>query len=221
MTKDMTRGKPLPLILAFFFPMLMGNLFQQFYNLADSIIVGRFVGVGALAAVGSTGSLNFLVIGFVLGACSGFGIPMAQYFGAGDMHNMRRCIANAVYLAAGISVVLTTAVVLSTRQVLALLGTPADIFDDAYSYIIIIFAGIPAIMFYNLLASISRALGDSKTPLYFLIIASVLNVGLDLIFIIFFHMGAAGAAYATVIAQVVSGLLCFFYMRKKDRKSVV
>lgn len=215
MTKDMTAGKPLRLILAFFFPMLMGNLFQQFYNMADTIIVGQFVGVKALAAVGSTGSLNFLVIGFVLGICSGFSIPIAQYFGAGDHRNMRHCLANAAYLAAGITVVLTTVVMLTTRQILELLQTPDDIFSDAYSYIIIIFAGIFAIMFYNLLACVSRALGDSRTPLYFLIIASVLNVALDLIFIIIFNLGAAGAAYATVISQMVSGLLCFFYMRKK------
>ena len=215
MTKDMTEGKPLRLILSFFFPLLMGNLFQQFYNLADSIIVGRFVGVSALAAVGSTGSLSFLVIGFVLGICSGFGIPMAQYFGAGDLRSMRHCIANAVYLSGIVTVVLTTAVMLTTRQILTLLRTPADIFEQAYSYIIVIFAGIFAIMFYNLLASISRALGDSKTPLYFLVIASILNVVLDLVFIINFHMGAEGAAYATVIAQVVSGLLCLIYMSKK------
>ena len=215
MVKDMTSGKPLRLILAFCLPLIAGNLFQQFYNMADSIVVGQFIGVNALAAVGATGSLNFLVIGFVLGMCSGFSIPVSQAFGAGDMKQMRRCIANAVYLSIGIVLLLTTLTMLFTRQILQLVQTPADIMEDSYQYIVVIFAGSFAIMFYNLLACILRAVGDSKTPLYFLVIASFLNVGLDLLFVLGFHSGVAGAAYATVIAQAVSALLCLIYMIKK------
>ena len=215
MVRDLTKGKPLRLLLGFCAPLLIGNLFQQFYNMVDSIIVGKFIGKDALAAVGSTGSLNFLIIGFVLGMCSGFCIPVAQYFGEGDEARVRGCVANAVYLSAAITVVLTAATMLGTRPLLELMQTPGNIIDDAYAYIVVIFAGIFATVLYNLLAGILRALGDSRTPLYFLILSSVLNVGMDLLFILYFNAGVAGAAYATVIAQLVSGVCCLVYMIKR------
>lgn len=215
MVKDLTTGNPLKLILFFSLPMVVGNLFQQFYNMADSIVVGQFLGVNALAAVGSTGSISFLVLGFATGTCSGLCIPVAQAFGAGDHKTMRRYVANSVYIAAAITVLITAGTLLLTRQILVLMQTPADIFEDAYAYIIVVFAGTGALMLYNLLSGVLRALGDSKTPLYFLIVASVLNVGLDVLFIVPFRMGTAGAAYATVIAQAVSGLLCLVYIWKR------
>lgn len=214
MVRDMTEGKPLRLILAFGIPLLIGNLFQQLYNMVDAVIVGRFVGAQALAAVGATGSLSFLVIGFVLGMCSGFSIPVAQAFGGGDLKRMRRYVVNSLYLSVVVIVLLTLVTMLYTREILRIMQTPEDIFSDSYAYIIVIFAGIFAAMFYNLLASIMRALGDSRTPLYFLMISSVINIVLDLTFVVGFHAGVSGAAYATVIAQTVSGLLCFFYMRR-------
>ncbi len=215
MVKDLTTGNPLKLILFFSLPMVVGNLFQQFYNMADSIVVGQFLGVNALAAVGSTGSISFLVLGFATGTCSGLCIPVAQAFGAGDHKTMRRYVTNSVYISAAITVFITAGTLLFTRQILVLMQTPADIFEDAYAYIIVVFAGTGALMLYNLLSGVLRALGDSKTPLYFLIIASVLNVGLDVLFIVPFRVGTAGAAYATVIAQAVSGLLCLAYIWKR------
>ncbi len=215
MVKDLTSGKPLKLILMFSLPLVLGNLFQQFYNMADTIIVGKCLGVNALAAVGSTGSLNFLVMGFATGICSGLTIPVAQYFGAKDEHNVRRCVANSLYVVLAITAVLTAATMLFTRQILVLMQTPADIFEDAYAYIIVIFGGMGVTLLYNLLSGILRALGDSRTPLYFLVVASLLNVVLDLVFIQLFHTGVAGAAYATVISQGVSALLCLVYMVRK------
>ena len=213
--KGMTRGAPLRMILLFCGPLVLGNLFQQFYNMADTLIVGRFVGVDALAAVGSTSSLNFLVIGFATGVCSGFSIPVAQLFGAGDYPRMRRCAANAVFLGAVITALLTGITVACAGPVLRLMSTPEDIFQDAYTYIVIIFAGIPATMLYNLLSGFLRALGDSRTPLFFLVTAALLNVVLDLVFILCFGAGAAGAAWATVISQGVSGLLCFWFILRR------
>lgn len=215
MVKDMTRGRPRDVILLFFAPLVLGNLFQQLYSMADTLIVGRFVGVTALAGVGSTGSLSFLVLGFALGVCSGYSIPIAQYFGASNFPRMRRCVTNALVQGAVIAAVLTTVTVACTRQVLLMMDTPEDIFQDAYTYIFIVFAGIPATMLYNLLSGILRALGDSRTPLFFLVLAAVLNVVLDLALILLFGMGVAGAAWATVIAQGTSGVLCLLYIRKK------
>lgn len=214
-TKEMTSGKPYKLILSFAIPMIIGNIFQQLYNMVDTVIVGQYVGVNALAGVGSTGAISFLVVGFALGACSGFSIMPAQRFGAGDHTEMRKYISNAFYLCAAVAVILTAATMLLTKPILTLMNTSDEIYKYAYDYIIIIFAGIPATMFYNILSSILRALGDSKTPLIFLGISSVLNVALDLICIIVFDMGVSGAGVATVISQGVSGLLCLIYMRKK------
>lgn len=215
MVRDMTHGKPLKLILSFCIPLIFGNLFQQMYSMVDSIIVGKYVGVGALAAVGSTGALNFLIIGFATGLCSGFTIPVSQAFGAGDYKSLRRYVTNAAWLSLGFGIALTLITVLGTHQFLTWMKTPADIFQDAERYIGTIFAGILAIFLYNLLSGIMRALGDSRTPLYFLILASVLNILLDLFFIIVLKTGALGAAIATVISQLVSGLLCLVYIAKK------
>lgn len=214
MTKEMTSGKPYKLILSFALPMIFGNVFQQLYNMVDTIIVGKYVGVDALAAVGSTGAINFLVIGFALGICSGFSIPVAQSFGAGNHSQMRQYVANSIYLSAAAAVILTVTTMLLTGPILRITNTPEEIYDDAYRYIIVIFAGISATIFYNMLAGILRALGDSKTPLIFLGISSVLNIILDLTFIIVFKMGVFGASFATVISQGISALLCLFYTIK-------
>ena len=215
MTKDMTNGSPMKLILGFSIPLFFGFLFQQFYNIVDTIIVGRFLGVDDLAAVGSTGSINFLIIGFCVGVCSGFSIPVAHKFGAGDYVGMRKMVANCVWLSLAFAVVMTVFTTCFCRQILVMMKTPEDILEGAYAYIWVIFLGIPVIYLYNMLSGIIRALGDSKTPLYFLLISSVLNIGLDLFFIVVLHMGVAGAAWATVLAQGVSGVLCLVFMIKK------
>lgn len=215
MTKDLTSGSPLKVILLFSLPLVLGNLFQQFYALADTIIVGRFCGVSALASVGATGSVNYLILGFVIGVCNGFAIPIAQLFGARDYKDLRRHVANAAWLCMAASVVLTISTVALTRPMMQLMQTPNDIIDGAVIYIGWIFAGIPFIFLYNMVAAIMRALGDSKTPLYFLILTSALNIGLDLLFIVPFHFGVLGAALATDISQVISGVLSFIYLRRK------
>lgn len=215
MTKDLTSGSPLKVILLFSLPLVLGNLFQQFYALADTIIVGRFCGVSALASVGATGSVNYLILGFVIGVCNGFAIPIAQLFGARDYSDLRRHVANAAWLCIAGSVVLTISTVALTRPMMQLMQTPDDIIDGAVIYIGWIFAGIPFIFLYNMVAAIMRALGDSKTPLYFLILTSALNIGLDLLFIIPFQMGVLGAALATDISQVISGVLSFIYLSRK------
>ena len=214
-TKDMTEGPPLKLILGFFIPMLFGLLFQQLYNVADTIIVGKFLGVKALAAVGSTGSINFMIIGFCLGVCSGFAIPVAQKFGEKNMKALRRFVANSGWLAAIFAVVMTFAVCIFCRDILVLMQTPEDIIEGAYSYIFVIFLGIPATYLYNLLSCTIRSLGDSTTPLIFLVFSSVVNVLLDLFTILVLDMGVAGAGWATITAQAVSGILCLIYMRRK------
>ena len=213
--KDMTTGNPGKMILDFTIPIFIGNVFQQFYSMADTVVVGKFVGTKALAAVGSTGTIVFLIIGFVLGMTAGFTVLTAQKFGAGDMDAMRQTVGSAAVLSAIMSAILTVVSMMGMKPLLIFMHTPADIFDDAYAYIMIICAGIFAQMLYNLLASILRALGNSKIPLYFLIVAALLNILLDLVFIIVFGLGAPGAAYATVIAQGVSGLLCLLYIIKK------
>lgn len=212
-TMDMTTGRPLTRILQFCAPLIVGNLFQQFYNLADSIIVGRFLGVNAFAAVGSTGSLNFFVLGFALGICSGFAIPIAQSFGAGNMEALRRRAGQIVWLGAIFTLLLTALTYFTTGPILRLMNTPAEIYDDAYRYIFIIFMGSGATILYKLGSGILRSLGDSRTPLYFLIAAVAINVGLDILFIAGFGMGVEGAAYATVISQAASGVACLVYIR--------
>mgnify|MGYP002797058161 FL=1 len=212
---DMTAGNPTKIILNFTLPIFIGNVFQQFYNMADAVIVGKFVGTKALAAVGSTGTIMFLIYGFVGGMTAGFTVLTAQKFGAGDLPAMRRTVAGASFLSLIIGLILTASFMILMRPWLHLMNTPSDIYADAYAYIMIISGGILAQMLYNLLASILRALGNSKVPLYFLILSALLNIALDLFFIIVFHMGAAGAAIATIISQGVSGLLCLLYIIKK------
>ena len=212
MTKDMTQGSPLKLILAFAVPLMLGSLFQQFYNLADTIIVGRFVGVEALAAVGSVGGLNYLVLGFVNGIACGFSIPISWTFGAKDYKEMRRYTANTVWLSILFAAVLTVVTVALTRAVLVWTNTPANIIDLADVYIRTIFAGIPLTLLYNVTSALMRALGDSKRPLFFLLVASFLNIGLDLACIIVFDMGVFGAAFATVFSQGVAGVGSLLYI---------
>ena len=211
----MTTGSPMKIIFNFTLPIFIGNVFQQFYNMADAVIVGKFVGNKALAAVGSTGTIMFLIYGFVVGMTAGFTVLTAQKFGAGDMPAMRRTVVGASFLSLVVGLVLTAAFMVFMKPWLVLMHTPEDIFADAYAYIMIISAGILAQMLYNLLASILRALGNSRVPLYFLILAALLNIVLDLVLIIVFHMGAAGAAVATVISQGISGVLCLFYIIRK------
>ena len=215
MTKDMTQGSPAKHILLFSIPLLIGNIFQQFYSMVDTIIVGRFIGVDALAAVGSTGSLVFLINGFALGLTSGFAVMVSQRFGANDEKGLRKAVSSSVVLCTALVVILTTISLIGTKPLLNLMNTPDNIFNDAYIYVIIMFAGIVTTVAYNMMASILRALGDSKSPLYFLIISSILNIVLDLVFIINFNMGVAGAAYATIISQGVSAILCYIYIVKK------
>lgn len=215
MEKDMTVGSPGKIILNFTIPIFIGNMFQQLYNMVDTIIVGKFVGNEALAAVGSCGTLTFLILGFLLGLTAGFTVITSQHFGAGNMKAMRQSVASAAVLSAIISVLITLISLLSMKSVLHLMNTPADIYEEAYGYIIVICGGIVAQVLYNLLSSILRALGNSKVPLYFLILAAMMNIVLDLVFIIIFHMEAAGAAYATVISQGISGVLCLIYIIKK------
>lgn len=213
--RDMTEGSPMRLIIRFYIPMLMGMLFQQFYNMMDTIIVGNCLGVKALAAVGATGSINFMIIGFCMGVCSGFAIPVAQRFGAKDYHALRKFVANGVWIAVIFAVIMTTFTCVMCRQILTWMRTPSDIFEDSNTYIGIIFLGIPATYLYNLVSGIIRSLGDSKTPLYFLVLSSFLNIALDFILILVFNMGVAGAAVATVVSQAVSGIGCLFVMKRR------
>ena len=213
--KDMTKGSPIRLILGFAIPLFFGMLFQQFYNLVDMIIVGRFLGASALAAVGATGSINFMIIGFCMGVCNGFAIPVAQKFGAKDEKQLRYYVANSVWLSIIFAVVMTVTVSLLCRNILVWMDTPEDILDASYAYIIVIFIGIPVTYLYNLLSGIMRSLGDSKSPLIFLVISSVLNIAFDIIAIAGMHLGVAGAAGATVLAQAISGVCCLIYLIKK------
>ena len=214
-TKDMTIGNPKRIIISFGVPLLLGMLFQQFYSMVDTIIVGRVLGVNELAGVGSTGSINFMVIGFCMGICNGFAIPIAQCFGAKDYKNLRKYVANCVWLSVFFAALMTMSVSVFCRDILKLMDTPSDIFEYAYEYIYIIFLGIPVIFLYNILSGIIRALGDSKAPLIFLIISSVINIALDFITIKWFNMSVNGPALATVISQGISGVLCLIYMIKK------
>ena len=213
MTNDMTTGRPAPLIFRFALPLLLGNLLQQAYNIVDAAIVGRYLGINALSAVGASSSVLFLIIGLCIGTCSGCSIPVAQKFGAREEREMRRTIANCLYFGIAFSLVVTLATTLLCRHILSWMGTGEIIFEDACTYLWIIFLGIPCTMLYNMVAGILRALGDSKTPFLFLMVSAALNVGMDLLFIIAFQWGVAGAAIATILAQGISGALCLLYMR--------
>ena len=192
METDMTVGSPVRVILNFTLPIFIGNIFQQLYNMADAVIVGKFVGPNALAAVGSCGTLMFLIIGFLQGLTAGFTVITAQHFGAGNKKAMRQSVASAYILSAIVSVIMTVLSMSMMKQILGWMNTPPEIYSEAYGYIMVICAGIVAQVLYNLLASILRALGNSKVPLYFLILAAFLNVVLDLVFIIVFPHGGGG-----------------------------
>ena len=214
MKTDMTQGKPMKVLLGFTIPVFIGNVFQQFYSMVDAVVVGKFVGTKALAAVGATGTIIFLIIGFLLGITTGFTVLTAQKYGAGKMDEMRQTVGNAMILTAGISALMTLISMTGMHALLKFMNTPEDLFQDAYAYVMIICGGIFAQALYNILASFLRALGNSKVPLYFLILSALLNIVLDLVFIIVFKMGAPGAAWATVISQGTSGLLCLVYIWK-------
>lgn len=215
MPNDLTTGKPMKLLLEFTIPILIGNIVQQFYYVIDSIIVGQYLGVNALAAVGSTGSLTFLVIGWIMGVTGGFTIIIAQRYGAGDEKGVRHYVAMSYYLCIFMAVIMTVGLLLANGWILRVMNTPEEIFDDTYRFIQVIYFGLTATIAYNLLASVLRALGDSRTPLYFLVLSSVLNIILDILFIAVFSMGVEGAGYATVISQAFASVLCFIYMVKR------
>lgn len=214
-TKDMTEGSPMKLILGFSIPLLFGYLFQQLYNLVDTMIVGQFLGVDALAAVGSTGSINFLIIGFCNGVCSGFALPVAHRFGAKDYKSLRKLWANSIWISGIFAVVMTLVTVILCRWILSVMQTPENIMEYAYQYILIIFIGIPATYLFNLTSGMIRTLGNSRAPLVVLMVSSVLNIAMDLIFILFFHLGVSGAALATVLSQVIAGIICVVYIKKR------
>lgn len=215
MVKDMTNGSPSKHILGFAVPMLFGMLFQQFYNLVDTIIVGKTLGVEALAGVGATGSINFMIIGFCMGVCNGFVIPVAQCFGAKKPADLRKYVFNGYICSIVFAIVLTLASVIFCRRILIVMNTPADIIDHAYNYIVVIFIGIPTVFLYNMVSGVIRSLGDSKTPVVFLVLSSIINVVLDFFLILVCKIGVAGAGWATVTSQLISGLTCLIYMYKK------
>ena len=206
--QNMTQGVPAKLIFSFAIPLMLGNVFQQFYTVVDTAIVGQALGVHALAAIGAADWLNWLVLGMVQGFAQGFSIYMAQRFGADDHEGLNRSIGATVSLAAVISVVLLAISQVTMKPVLMMMNTPQEVMGGALIYLRIMFAGIPIIMAYNVLASILRALGDSKTPLYAMVAASVLNIVLDLLFVMAFHWGIAGAVVATVLAQLFAAIYC-------------
>ena len=214
MEQDMTQGKPLAIILKFTLPLLVGNIFQQFYNMADTIIVDRFVGANALAAVGSTGTVMFLIIGFAQGITAGFTILTSQRYGAKDEKAVRASVANGILLSVLVTILITVVGLSTMKPLLLLMNTPEDIFADAYTYSMLICSGVVACIFYNLFSSLLRAIGNSKVPLFFLVFSACLNVVLDLLLILCFHMGVAGAAIATNISQGVSAVLCLIYIYK-------
>mgnify|MGYP001771564526 CR=1 FL=1 len=213
--KDMTKGNPTGLLLTFMLPMVVGNVFQQLYNMVDSMIVGKYVGADALAAVGATGSLNFLIFSLCGGMANGIGIIISQYFGAGNDNGVKKAIANAVYIMATSALLMGVIGLVFSRKLLIFLNTPENILDDSVLYMQIMCIGILAVGLYNCIAAILRAVGDSKTPLYFLIVASILNIALDLLFVKTFNMGVAGAGIATIISQLLAGIgsLAFAFIK--------
>lgn len=215
MVKSLTYGKPLKLLLAFMTPILIGNIFQQLYSMVDAVIVGRTLGELALGGVGATSPITFLIFGFAQGLTAGFAIIASQYFGAGDENGVRKSVAAAFLLSFIATVVITIVSAFCAMPLLRLMNTPESIIQDSYDYLIALFLGLGATVFYNILASILRAVGDSRTPLIFLIVTSFLNIGLDFLFILVFNMGVGGAGWATVVSQLVSGAACLVYMLKK------
>lgn len=212
---DMTRGQPIPMLVRFALPLMLGSLFQQLYSFVDTAIVGRGISVDALSAVGVTGSLSFVILGFAMGACGGFCIPIAQNVGAGDREETSRFFWNGLYGACGIGLVLTLAATPFLRQLLTMMNTPAQLLDMAVEYLTVIVLGTVPSLLYNYFAGVLRAFGDSKHPFYFLLISSGLNVILDLVFILNLRMGVMGAALATVLSQGVSAVLCAWWLFRK------
>jgi len=215
LTRDLTEGRPLKRIVFFALPMLFGVLFQQFYSFVDTAVVGRYLGAERLAAVGATGSVNFLVIGLCLGLCSGFSIPIAQAFGAKDEREMRRCVYHAAVLSGALSILFAVLSTVFCKPLLRLMNTPEEIIDASASYISIIFAAIPCCVLYNMASGILRSLGDSRTPVVFLVIASLVNIALDLLLIIVCGMDVAGAAVATAVSQLLAGIGCVIVMIRR------
>lgn len=214
-SREMTSGRPLPLIFSFTMPLLLGNLLQQTYSLVDAAIVGKFLGINALASVGASSSVIFLILGFCNGCCCGFGIPVAQKFGARDYSTMRRYVSVSLQLAVVMSVAIAVITSICCADILRVMRTPDNIFEGAYYYLLVTFIGVPCTFFYNLLSSIIRALGDSKTPFWFLLFSTILNVLLDLFCILVLHWGVLGAAVATVVSQGISAVLCYVYMYRR------
>lgn len=212
---NMTTGNPLKLMMQFALPLLMGNLLQQTYNIIDAAIVGQILGAKALASVGSSSSIQFLVLGFCMGTCAGFGVPIAKYFGAGDLEKMKKYVFNGAVLTAGIAAIVTVICSVFCHQILHMLSVPGDIYKNAYAYLLVIFLGIPFTLLYNYLSSILRSIGDSKTPFLFLAFSAVLNIFLDLFCIVVLKWGCAGAAIATITAQAISGILCLVFIARK------
>ena len=215
MVKSLTKGNPALLILFFSIPLFIGNIFQQAYSLADIYIVGRFLGKNALAAVGSTGSINLLFFYFVYSFSFGASLIISRFFGAGNMAGVRKSFAVNIVICACLAIILTGLSVLCVRRLLEFMNTPEEILDDAYSYIVIVLCGMPFLLLFNMLSNVIRAVGDSRSPLYFLVISCVLNIVLDVVFIRNFLLGVRGLAYATLISQLAAGLLCIVYIVKK------
>lgn len=211
-SREMTAGPALPLIFNFTLPLLLGNLLQQTYSLVDAAIVGKFLGINALASVGASSSVIFLILGFCNGCSCGFGIPVAQKFGARDYSLMRRYVAVGLQLSVVLSVGIAVVTCIYCSSILRMMQTPEHIFRDAYVYLLVTFIGVPCTFLYNLLSSVIRALGDSKTPFWFLLFSTVLNILLDLFCILVLDWGVLGAAVATIFSQGVSALLCYVYM---------
>ena len=215
MTRDLTVGSPTKLVAGFMLPLWGGMLFQQFYNMVDTMIVGKYLGVNALAGVGSTGAICFMVMGFCIGICSGFVIPIAQKFGEGNYPELRRFMVNGAYLAALFAMVMTVLTTFLCGDILHWMKAPADTYGYAYDYVFVIFLGIPVCILYNYLSGIIRSLGDSRTPIYFLIFSSLLNILLDILSVTILKMGVEGPAWATVVSQAVSGLLCLAILPRR------
>jgi len=215
MIKNLTTGPPVRLIIWFTVPLLVGNLFQQLYAVTDAMVVGRLLGVDALAAVGASGSLQFLLFGFAMGASAGLGIPIARAFGAGDLAAMRRSVAVGVLISAGIAAAIVVVGTLGSATLLSWMGTPPELMGGATTFLTVLFSGAVATVSFNFLSAVIRALGDSRTPLLFLVVASVLNAALVWVFISVFGMGIGGAAAATLVAQTLSVLLCLVLIARR------
>lgn len=215
MAKSMTQGSPIKLMMQFALPLLVGNLLQQTYNIIDAVIVGKTLGADALAGVGASSSIQFLVLGFCMGCCTGFGVPVAKYFGANDLGRMRRYIYNGAVLTAVIAVIVTAVCALLCHQILRILSVPGDIYDMAYDYLIVIFLGIPFTLMYNFLSGVLRSVGDSRTPFIFLAVSAVINIFLDLFCILVLGWGCAGAAIATIASQAISAVACLIFIVRR------